>query len=432
MQVRNWVVVSVAAATVALAAIAVSSGSAADASGSASRPIKAIFFANPLPAYPDWGTANKCFAAETKRLGIKSISQGPTGLQVNDQFVLDRITQAIAQKSYDALIAVPITPSAYEPLFKRAQKQGMRIATLNTGSATKKQDFEVGTDYGHQGAQVAQNIGKRPGQQNVAFVTNQPGGIGGVILDAFKKHLPPNVKIVATAYDAADPSKTTDAVEQTLTAHPEINIVFSWEGTAVAGITTAIKEKNLVGTVFGVVNDLTPQVVDGIRAGTIYGTSRQHFCNMAKQSVDLLVAVSKGEQVPAQNDTGTTFVTKANLATVLAQAKKEGGCADERVGPSARTAELELRGIAQRFGHVTALDGVDLSAYAGQVLAVVGDNGAGKSTLIKIISGVHRPDDGDILLAGEPATFHVPADARRAGVATVFQDLPLSKSWQFP
>src|SRR3954452_2921841 len=92
---------------------------------------------------------------------------------------------------------------------------------------------------------------------------------------------------------------------------------------------------------------------------------------------------------------------------------------------SARVAELELRGIAMRFGHVTALDGVDLSAYAGQVLAVVGDNGAGKSTLIKIISGVHRPDDGEILLSSEPAAFHNPADARQAGVATVFQDLAL-------
>jgi ABC-type sugar transport system substrate-binding protein len=320
MHVRRWVLVGVVAA---LTALAVSSGAAASSSRS-SRPIKAIFFANPLPAYPDWGTANKCFAAEAKKLGIKAVSQGPTGLQVNDQFVLDRITQAIAQKSYDALIAVPITPSAYEPLFKRAQKQGMRIATLNTGSATKKQDFEIGTDYSQQGAQVARNIGRRPGQQNVAFVTNQPGGIGGVILDAFKKHLPPNVKIVATAYDAADPSKTADVVEQTLTAHPEINIVFSWEGTAVAGITTAIKEKNLVGKTFGVVNDLTPQVVDGIRAGTIYGTSRQHFCNMAKMAINLLIAKSKGKKVPAQTDTGTTFVTKTNLDSVLALVKKGG------------------------------------------------------------------------------------------------------------
>lgn len=324
MHVRRWVPVGVA--TAALAALAVSSGFAANASSSASsRPIKSIFFANPLPAYPDWGTANKCFAAETKRLGIKGVSQGPTGLQVNDQFVLDRIAQAVAQKSYDALIAVPITPSAYDPLFKRAKKQGMRIATLNTGAATKTQDLEVGTDYAHQGAQVARNISMRGGLQNVGIVTNQPGGIGGVIIGAFQKNLPSNVKVVATAYDAADPSKTTDVVEAMLTAHPEINIVFSWEGTAVAGITTAIKEKDLVGKVFGVVNDLTPQVVDGIRDGTIYGTSRQHFCNMAKRSIDLLVARSKGKKVPAQTDTGTTFVTKANLAQVLAQAKKEGG-----------------------------------------------------------------------------------------------------------
>jgi ABC-type sugar transport system substrate-binding protein len=108
-----------------------------------------------------------------------------------------------------------------------------------------------------------------------------------------------------------------------LTAHPETNILFSWEGTAVAGITAAIKEKGKVGHVFGVVNDLTPQVVDGIRGGTIYGTSRQHFCDMAKKAVDQLVAVSQGKQVPPTTDTGTTFVTKGNLDTVLAQAKDE-------------------------------------------------------------------------------------------------------------
>src|SRR5690349_5370443 len=93
--------------------------------------------------------------------------------------------------------------------------------------------------------------------------------------------------------------------------------------------------------------------------------------------------------------------------------------------PGAQAADLELRGITKRFGHLTALDGVDLSAYAGQVLAVVGDNGAGKSTLIKIISGVHRPDAGEIVVSGHSSAFSDPAASRRAGIATVFQDLAL-------
>jgi len=281
--------------------------------------VKSIFFANPLPAYPDWGLADKCFTAETAKLGIKGVTQGPTGLAINDQFVLDRISQAIAG-DYDGLMAVPITPPAYDSLFERAKKDGMYIATLNTGDATKLQDFTVGTDYPTQGAQVAANIAKRSGQQNVGIITNAPGGIGDVIINAFNKDLPSNVKVVATAFDNADPAKTADVAAQMLTAHPEINIIFSWEGTAVAGITTAIKEKDKVGKVFGVVNDLTPQVVDGIKEGTIYGTSQQHFCEMAKQSVDKLVQVSQGTQVPAATDTGTTFVTKDNLDAVLAEA----------------------------------------------------------------------------------------------------------------
>ena len=305
---------STAATPAGSTAASVAPSGSAQASG-----VKSIFFANPLPAYPDWGLADKCFNAETAKLGIKGVTQGPTGLAINDQFVLDRISQAIAG-DYDGLMAVPITPPAYDSLFERAKKDGMYIATLNTGDATKLQDFTVGTDYPTQGAQVAANIAKRSGQQNVGIITNAPGGIGDVIINAFNKDLPANVKVVATAFDNADPAKTADVAAQMLTAHPEINIIFSWEGTAVAGITTAIKEKNKVGQVFGVVNDLTPQVVDGIKEGTIYGTSQQHFCEMAKQSVDKLVAVSKGEQVPAATDTGTTFVTKDNLDAVLAEA----------------------------------------------------------------------------------------------------------------
>src|SRR5882762_4242752 len=157
MPVRRSASLAVAAiGFVTLAACSSSSSSSASSAsprGAASSPakLKSIFFANPLPAYPDWATANKCFESETTKLGIKGVTQGPTGLQINDQFVLDRISQAIAQ-NYNALMAVPITPSAYEPLFQRAKSQGMEIATLNTGTATKDQNLEVGTDYGTQGA----------------------------------------------------------------------------------------------------------------------------------------------------------------------------------------------------------------------------------------------------------------------------------------
>jgi ABC-type sugar transport system ATPase subunit len=89
------------------------------------------------------------------------------------------------------------------------------------------------------------------------------------------------------------------------------------------------------------------------------------------------------------------------------------------------TPALRLTGITKRFGHVTALHDVDLTAYDGRILAVLGDNGAGKSTLIKVISGVHQPDAGELWVGDRQVTLRSPADARAAGVATVFQDLAL-------
>ena len=84
---------------------------------------------------------------------------------------------------------------------------------------------------------------------------------------------------------------------------------------------------------------------------------------------------------------------------------------------------IEARNISKAFGATTALVDVSLKAYAGRVLALLGDNGAGKSTLIKILSGVFPPDDGKLLFKGRPVVFANPAAAREHGIATVFQDL---------
>ena len=87
---------------------------------------------------------------------------------------------------------------------------------------------------------------------------------------------------------------------------------------------------------------------------------------------------------------------------------------------------LEARGLSKAYGNVIAMEGADFDLYPGEILAVIGDNGAGKSTLIKALSGAIIPDEGEILLDGEPVHFRSPHDARSAGIETVYQDLAVA------
>ena len=87
---------------------------------------------------------------------------------------------------------------------------------------------------------------------------------------------------------------------------------------------------------------------------------------------------------------------------------------------------FEARGISKRYGHVQALSEADFSIDAGEVVALIGDNGAGKSTLVKAMSGVIQPDEGTLLLRGEPVQFASPLHSREMGIETVYQDLALA------
>src|SRR5690348_14092139 len=99
------------------------------------------------------------------------------------------------------------------------------------------------------------------------------------------------------------------------------------------------------------------------------------------------------------------------------------GIADE----GARTTRplVEARGISKRFGGVQALAGVSITLLPGHVHGLVGENGAGKSTLSKVIGGVHRPDEGEMLVDGTSVSFHAPRDALDAGIATIAQEIAL-------
>ncbi len=85
-----------------------------------------------------------------------------------------------------------------------------------------------------------------------------------------------------------------------------------------------------------------------------------------------------------------------------------------------------MRGIRKTFGATVAVDGIDLAVRDGEICALVGQNGAGKSTLMSILSGALAPDAGSMTLEGQPYRPRNPLDARRAGVAMIYQELSLA------
>ncbi|MFD5819432.1 ATP-binding cassette domain-containing protein [Streptomyces sp. NPDC127038] len=94
---------------------------------------------------------------------------------------------------------------------------------------------------------------------------------------------------------------------------------------------------------------------------------------------------------------------------------------------------VDLRGVGKSYGHVRALHDVSLAVRPGRVTCVLGDNGAGKSTLIKIVSGLHRHTEGELLVDGTAVRFGSPREALAKGIATVYQDLatvPLMPVWR--
>jgi rhamnose transport system ATP-binding protein len=86
---------------------------------------------------------------------------------------------------------------------------------------------------------------------------------------------------------------------------------------------------------------------------------------------------------------------------------------------------LEMRGISQIFPGVKALDGVDIALYPGKVTALIGENGAGKSTLVKILTGIYRPNEGEIVIDGQPVAFASAQAAIDAGVTAIHQETVL-------
>src|SRR5690242_1813718 len=81
-----------------------------------------------------------------------------------------------------------------------------------------------------------------------------------------------------------------------------------------------------------------------------------------------------------------------------------------------------MKGISKSFYGTQVLDNIDFELRPGEVHALVGENGAGKSTLAKLMSGVHRPDDGYMVVNGKPVPMLSPIEAQRIGISMIYQE----------
>src|SRR4030043_1275924 len=89
---------------------------------------------------------------------------------------------------------------------------------------------------------------------------------------------------------------------------------------------------------------------------------------------------------------------------------------------------LEVKNLTKSFGRLVAVDNVSMEVKEGEVVGLLGDNGAGKSTLIKMVSGVYRPDGGQIFFQGKELKLGSPMDALEMGIETLCQDLALAEN----
>src|SRR5215471_18534631 len=93
---------------------------------------------------------------------------------------------------------------------------------------------------------------------------------------------------------------------------------------------------------------------------------------------------------------------------------------------------VDVRAVSKHFGGIHAVERVSCTLNEGEVVGLLGHNGAGKSTLIKVLSGVYPPDDGEIVVRGERCHFESPAEAREAGIETIYQTLALAENLDAP
>lgn len=307
----------IAAAVMGVALVAAlsacSSGTSTTSTGAntASGKLKTITFVNPLPDDPQWIEIGKCMGDEAKKKGLTYTQSGPTGGAIDQNYMLDRLNQAISDK-INAIVTFPLTPAEFDPLFKKARAGGALVASVE-GTTSPSVDVNVGTSFEQFGVDAAKSVATKGGDQNVGIITDGPTGPPKTFVDSFtayaKAHPEAHIKVEDVQYNGGDPTKVQALAQAMLVAHPDLNMFVTNQAPSTAPLVAMITQKNLKGKVSIVTNSKYSGGIEGVKAGYVHSTLLQNLCAMGTLSVDSLVKISDGQKVAPNIATEIKFGT---------------------------------------------------------------------------------------------------------------------------
>ena len=243
-------------------------------------------------------------------------------------------------------------------------------------------------------------------------------------LDAMKAN--PGIEVVSSnQYGGADVEGAYKKAEALLTTYKKpdgslgIDGIFTPNESVSFAMLRVLQDNGWAGKVKFVGFDASPNLITGLRNGAIDG---------------LVVQDPGPDGIHGGEDDGGAPEGPADREVDRHRRPRghqgQHGHAGDQVAARARPVEemslFEMRGIRKAFGATVALDGVDLAVAPGEICGLVGQNGAGKSTLMAILAGALHPDAGTMALDGRPYAPRSPIEARRAGVAMIYQELSLA------
>lgn len=267
--------------------------------------------------HPYWKNVEDGQMMAAAALGIDAQYVGPDAVEVAPQ--ISTMESLIAQR-VDGIALGPNDPEALNPYIKKAMDMGIPVITLDTDAPTSDRITYVGTDNKAAG---------RMAGENMVQLTNGKGKVGVIVSglgsanmnerlsgvrEAFADH--PDMAILTIEDGRSDLNTCYNLAIAMLQGYPEMNGIVALDASSPIGSAKAIEEARKVNQVTIVGFDAMPQTIEYIQKGTIAGTVVQREWLMGYLTMDVLLKIKNGENVPPMVDTGTLWITKDNIDTM--------------------------------------------------------------------------------------------------------------------